>query len=171
MSSQHLRALAIAAAALSTSVFVTLPALAHGDAGHGDGHSQPYDAAKVQDTPFGRQGDPAKVTRSLIVEMTEMRFSPAAITVKQGETVRLNVRNKGQVLHELLLGTPEEFKRHAVDMRTMPGMVHAAPQMVHVQPGRNGEVVWQFTKAGEVAFACLLPGHYEAGMFGKVVVR
>ncbi|MBK1714935.1 cupredoxin domain-containing protein [Rubrivivax gelatinosus] len=170
MHPSHLRAPAVAAA-LCALAFFQLPALAHGDGAHGVEPAPAYDAAKVKDTPFGRQGDPKQVTRSLIVDMSEMRFAPAVINVKRGETVRLNVRNKGQVLHELVLGTPEDFKQHAAAMRAMPGMVHAAPQMVHVEPGHHGEIVWQFTQAGEIAFACLLPGHFEAGMVGKVVVR
>jgi len=45
------------------------------------------------------------------------------------------------------------------------------PGMAHVKPGATGEIVWQFTQAGEFQFACLIPGHFEAGMFGKVVVQ
>ena len=36
--------------------------------------------------------------------------------------------------------------------------------------GKQGEIIWQFTKAGEVKFACLYPGHYDAGMKGQVTV-
>lgn len=43
--------------------------------------------------------------------------------------------------------------------------------MAHVKPGAKGEIVWQFTQAGEYPFACLIPGHFEAGTIGKVVVK
>lgn len=153
-------------------------ALAHGDGHHAPStrtehaHPSSHAAESPANTAFGRAGDPAKVTRAIRVDMSDdMRFSPAVITVRRGETVRLDVVNKGQVLHELVLGTADELRAHAEAMRKSPGMEHDAPQMVHVKPGRQGEVVWQFTEAGEFDFACLLPGHFEAGMVGKVVVR
>jgi len=131
-----------------------------------------YDASKVEDTAFGREGDPAKTTRTIRVDMADtMRFTPPAITVKRGETVKLVATNKGQVLHELVLGTSDELKKHAELMKKFPGMEHDEPHMAHVKPGKSGAIVWQFTKAGEFQFACLIPGHFEAGMVGKVTVR
>ena len=154
-----------------------LAALAAGSAfGHGD-ESHPaekrhYDAAKVEDTAFGRDGDPARVTRTIKVDMADnMRFTPSRIAVKRGDTVRLVVHNGGQVLHELVLGTAEALEEHAALMKRFPEMEHADPNMAHVRPGKTGEIVWQFTKPGEFRFACLQPGHFEAGMVGKVVVK
>lgn len=142
---------------------------------HGDGHhakSHPFVAADAVETAFGRQGDPKKVSRTIVVDMTDnMRFTPSTLTVKRGDTVRLRVVNKGQLLHELVLGTPTEIKKHWEAMKKHPGMAHDEPSMVHVAPGKTGEVVWQFTQPGEFQFACLLPGHFEAGMTGTVVVR
>ncbi|OYW21187.1 MAG: oxidase [Burkholderiales bacterium 12-64-5] len=99
-----------------------------------------------------------------------MRFTPAQISVRQGETVRFVVKNSGAVKHELVFGTPEELKEHYAMMVKMPGMEHADDNMVTVAPGKTGEVVWRFTKAGKVDFACLQPGHYDAGMKGLVTV-
>jgi len=42
--------------------------------------------------------------------------------------------------------------------------------MAHVAPGKTGEIVWTFNRAGEFDFACLIPGHYDAGMVGKIKV-
>jgi len=85
--------------------------------------------------------------------------------------VKLVAKNKGQVLHELVLGTTEELQQHAKLMRKFPGMEHEEPHMMHVKPGSSGGIVWQFTEPGEFQFACLIPGHFEAGMVGKVMVR
>jgi uncharacterized cupredoxin-like copper-binding protein len=166
------RAFAATLTLLLTGVGIGAPARAHESGGHA-GHAAPSrDASKVADTAFGRPGDPRKVTRSITVSMSDaMRFSPSTLTVARGETVRLNVVNQGKVLHELVLGTAEDLRQHAEMMRRHPGMQHDEPQMVHVQPGRRGEIVWQFTQAGEFSFACLIPGHFEAGMVGRVVVR
>jgi uncharacterized cupredoxin-like copper-binding protein len=142
---------------------------------HGDAHmaNKPtYDASKVEERAFGREGDPRKVTRTIRLDMTDaFRFTPAGITVKRGETVKFVVANSGKVLHEMVLGTTEDLKEHAALMKKFPNMEHADANMAHVKPGAKGEIVWQFSKAGEFQFACLLPGHYEAGMVGKVVVK
>jgi len=65
----------------------------------------------------------------------------------------------------------EELKSHAAMMRKMPGMQHAESNMITLQPGQRGGIVWQFAEAGNVDFACTIPGHLEAGMVGKVVVQ
>ena len=100
-----------------------------------------------------------------------MSFTPADIALKRGETVRFVVHNSGQVLHEMVLGTPQALKAHAAMMKKFPEMEHADANMAHVKPGKTGEIVWQFTRPGEFQFACLQPGHFEAGMVGKVTVK
>jgi uncharacterized cupredoxin-like copper-binding protein len=158
------------AIALAASAFVSKSAFAHGD----EAHAAPrkFDASKVEPTDFGQEGNPKKVTRSIQVDMADsMRFTPANITVQRGETVKFVVRNGGKLLHEMVLGTKEAIQAHAELMKKFPEMEHADANMAHVMPGRAGEIVWQFTKPGEFQFACLQPGHYEAGMVGKVTVK
>ena len=158
----------IIASAIALSLAAT-GAFAHGDeyqAGkaekHGEGH---LDA-------IGKPGDPKKISRTIGMEMSDaMRFSPAKIKVKQGETIKFVMKNTGKVKHEMVIGSLAELKEHAEMMRKMPEMEHADPNMVSVDPAKTGELVWQFTKAGTFDFACLQPGHFEAGMVGKVVVR
>jgi uncharacterized cupredoxin-like copper-binding protein len=145
-------------------------AWAHGD--EGKPKAEKFDASRAEDTAFGRAGDPKKVTRTIAVAMADtMRFSPAEIVVKHGETVRFVASNKGKMLHEIVLGTPDDLKKHAELMRRFPEMEHEEPHMVHVKPGKRGDIVWHFTKSGEFQFACLIPGHFEAGMVGKVIVK
>ena len=142
--------------------------LAHGEKASAGKASRPISA---EETPFGREGDPKKASRTINVDMSDkMRFAPAALTVRQGETVRFRVRNSGQVLHEMVLGTMDELKKHAELMKKHPGMEHDEPYMAHVAPGKTGIMAWQFTKAGEFFYGCLVPGHFEAGMIGKVTV-
>ena len=156
-------ALAAALAALPVA------ALAHGDA-HAPGKAAA--AQPVVETAFGRTGDPKKATRTVRVDMSDaMRFTPGAIEVKRGETVRFVVRNSGKVLHEMVLGTMQDLKDHAELMKKHPGMEHDEPYMAHVAPGKAAEIVWQFTRAGEFHYGCLVPGHFEAGMVGKITVR
>ena len=129
--------------------------------GHGDGG----------ETAIGIPGVATKASRTITIEMSDnMRYTPSNIQVKQGETVRFVVKNVGQVKHELSLGTEKELLEHLEQMKKFPDMEHDEPGKVTLQPGKQGEIVWQFTKAGGVNFACLMPGHYEAGMKGTVQV-
>ena len=135
------------------------------------GHGKKGSHAQAE-TPFGRPADPRQAKRTVRVEMTDqMRFIPGDISVTRGEVVRFVPLNKGQVMHEMVLGTMDELRKHAEMMRKHPGMQHDEPHMVHVAPGKSGELAWQFTKAGEFFYACLIPGHFEAGMIGKVKVK
>ena len=99
-----------------------------------------------------------------------MRFVPASISVKAGEVVRFVVKNDGQLRHEMVIGSPAELKEHAALMEKYPQMEHAEPNQVTLAPGASGSFVWQFDKAGIVDFACLQPGHFEAGMMGQIKV-
>lgn len=120
----------------------------------------------------GQGGDAAKVTRTIAVEMDDnMRFTPGKIEVKAGETVRFFVVNKGKIKHEMVLGTAAEIDEHAQMMRKMPGMAHQDANQITLEPGKRGGIVWQFAKAGVVSYACLVPGHREAGMAGSIQVQ
>lgn len=131
---------------------------------HAGGHGE-------EPSAIGAPGNAASATRTVDVDMTDaMRFIPASVSVRQGETVRFRVRNSGRLKHELVLGTQEALKAHDDLMKKHPEMEHAEDNSVTVAPGATGEVVWQFTKAGTVDFACLQPGHYDAGMKGSVTV-
>ena len=120
---------------------------------------------------WGIAGDPKAATRIITLRMgDDMRFTPSHIQVHQGETVRLRAENKGKVMHEIVLGTKAELDQHAELMMKHPGMEHDEPYMAHVKPGQRGEIVWHFNRAGTFDFACLIAGHYQAGMTGKVTV-
>ena len=99
-----------------------------------------------------------------------MRYTPSDIQVKKGETIRFAVKNSGQVTHEMSLGTEKELLEHLEVMKKFPGMEHDEPGKLTLAPGKQGEIIWQFTKAGKVDFGCLQPGHYDAGMKGLVNV-
>jgi uncharacterized cupredoxin-like copper-binding protein len=128
--------------------------------------------ARSRDASFGREGDPRKVSRVIRIDMSDaMRYFPDQIRVKRGETVRFVVRNRGTAAHEMVLGTMDELKKHATIMSQSGSVDHEDANMAHVTPGSTGRLVWQFTKTGEFYYGCLIPGHFEAGMIGTVVVR
>ena len=123
------------------------------------------------DDAIGVPGKANQVSRTVAVDMTDtMRFIPGSIRVKQGETVRFRVKNSGQLKHEFVLGTDKDLKEHYQVMLQHPEMEHDEPNMITLAGGKTGEVIWRFTKSGKVDFACLQPGHYDAGMKGAVSV-
>ena len=149
--------------ALSSSI-----ALAHGDESH---EKKAYDPATVEQMDFGKAGDPKKISRTIKFEMSDqMRFTPDRIAVKQGDTIKFVVINHGKIMHEMVIGSMKELQEHAELMKKFPEMEHSAPHMAHVKPGNTEEIVWTFNKPGDFNFACLIAGHMEAGMIGKVTV-
>jgi len=152
------KVLALMTIALSSSAF------AGGNHAGGHGHDD-------EETAIGKPGVVARVNRSITIEMNDsMRYAPADVQVKQGETIRFVVKNVGKVKHELSLGTQQELLEHLEQMKKFPDMEHDEPNKITLAPGKQGEIIWQFTKAGTVNFACLMPGHYEAGMKGAIKV-
>jgi uncharacterized cupredoxin-like copper-binding protein len=123
----------------------------------------------------GEPGNPKRASRTITVTMTEedgkMLFKPSRIVVKRGEQIRFVLANAGHLTHEFMIATPEENKKHAALMMKYPDMEHDDPNGKTLKTKEKGELLWRFTKRGEFEFACLVPGHYEAGMYGKIVVK
>ncbi len=128
-------------------------------------------APKREQKPWGIAGTAKAVTRTVRVNMGDnMRFTPQLLQIKLGDTLALLVHNQGALLHEFVIGTAPELQAHAALMLKFPDMEHDEPYMAHVAPGKTGRVIWTFNRAGEFEFACLLPGHFSAGMKGRIVV-
>ena len=156
--------------ALAAAMGLAWPTAAHGPQGHGAA-SRSQAAVVKEQKPWGIAGDAAQARRTIEIRMDDnMRFTPSAIEVREGETVKLVVRNTGKVMHELVIGTREELNAHAEMMKKHPNMEHDEPYMAHVEPGKTGEIVWTFNRAGRFEFGCLIPGHFDAGMKGGITV-
>lgn len=142
-------------------------ALAHGD----EKDKAKKTAVKKEQKAWGIAGDARAVKRTITLAMTDnMRFTPDKIEVKEGDTIKLVMKNNGKVMHEMVIGTKKELEEHAALMVKFPGMEHDEPYMAHVGPGKTGEIIWTFNRAGNFDFACLIAGHYQAGMVGKITV-
>ncbi|WP_166268882.1 cupredoxin domain-containing protein [Marinobacter caseinilyticus] len=166
-------------AAIAMSVSMT--ALGAGSHGSGHGHG-------------AKSGEPAKFPeggRTITVEMHDNYYEPEAFDVKKGEIVRFMVENKGSLVHEFNIGTPAMHEAHQDEMMMMvehgviqggklnhkmmemdmgngKTMKHDDPNSVLLEPGESKEIVWKFTDKGDIEFACNVPGHYQAGMYGDV---
>jgi uncharacterized cupredoxin-like copper-binding protein len=157
----------IAASAALALVPVSWRALAHGD----QDRAKKTTAVKKEQKEWGVAGERKAAKRTIDVRMLDtMRFDPERIGVKLGETLRFRVQNTGKVMHEFVIGTKKENEAHAALMVKFPTMEHDEPYMAHVAPGKTGEIVWTFNRAGEFQFACLIAGHYQSGMVGAIEV-
>lgn len=157
-------------------------ALASGSHGHDknamegmmdrSGHKHEDEHSDEHNDMAGQPGNPKNVSRTIEISMNDtMRFTPDHASIKAGDTVRFEVKNNGKLNHEMVIGTMDELKEHAEMMRKMPTMKHAEPNMLSLAPGKQGEIVWEFDKPGIVDFACLIPGHMEAGMKGEIKIQ
>ncbi len=154
----------IALAALLVTVTPIVAASAPGEPGH-----------THQTFTAGEPGNPKRPARVLQIIMKEedgkMLFIPDRVEVKKGEQIRFVLRNNGELAHEFMLASREENDKHAELMKKYPDMEHDDPNGKTLQPKKSTDLVWKFSKAGEFEFACLIPGHREAGMHGKVIVK
>ena len=142
-------------------------ALAHGD----EKDKAKKTAVKKEQKAWGIAGDARAVKRTITLAMTDnMRFTPDKIEVNESDTIKLVMQNTGKVMHEMVIGTKKELEEHAALMVKFPGMEHDEPYMAHIAPGKTGTIIWTFNRAGDFDFACLIAGHYQAGMVGKITV-
>ncbi len=138
---------------------------------HGDEQVKKPAVVKKEQKDWGIVGDAKAVKQTITLSMSDtMRFTPDKIEVKQGDTVKIMLKNTGAVMHELVIGTKKELDEHAALMVKFPKMEHEEPYMAHVAPGKTSEIIWTFNKPGDFDFACLIAGHYQAGMVGKIKV-
>lgn len=161
----------IAALLLGAAVLAS-PAWGQSKQGHaGHGHAD----HKHETFAAGEPGDPKKPAKIIQVSMTEadgkMLFAPERLEVRKGDQIKFVLRNNGELEHEFVLGTPAENIAHAEEMKKNPQMPHDEPNGKLLKPKTAGELFWRFTNAGEFEYACLIPGHREAGMIGIVVVK
>ena len=146
--------------------FATSPALAH--------DNEHVLAPGPYETELGVPGDASDVISTVRVRMLEtaegrMAFDPAVFAARRGETKRIVVENAGASAHEFILGTYRALTEHSTMMRDMPEMRHDDPNALWLQPGASGEIIWKFGVSDRIEFACLVPGHFEAGMRGRVL--
>ena len=160
--------LIVSLAILMTAGLTSTVLNAHGEETH-DGELVEYDPT---DKEFGMYRSDMKPDHTIKVEMADtMRFTPSEIRVKKGDVILFEHANAGKLMHEFVLGTQETLDEHAEMMKKFPGMEHEEPYMKHVAPGKSGKMLWKFSEAGTFSFGCLIPGHYDAGMKGIVIVE
>lgn len=148
--------------------------------------SLPILASEAKTFAFGEPAPASKATRTVEVILKDIAFEPAGLEVKAGETVRFILTNQGKLPHEFNLGDAAMHAAHQQQMLAMAGMSmnhegmnhgamgghgHDGGNTVLVQPGQRAELTWTFRKSAPIEFACNVPGHYQAGMVGKLTIE
>ncbi|MFW8635668.1 cupredoxin domain-containing protein [Cribrihabitans pelagius] len=126
--------------------------------------------------PAGLPASPEHAARTVEITMLEtggggMIFEPAELAFRKGETVLLKAVNGGEMVHELVLDTKARNAMHGEMMKKGMEGSHASANAITLAPGETGGIAWTFSNAGTFEFACLIPGHYEAGMSGTIAVE
>lgn len=153
--------------ALSLFVSTFLATAANAAGSHSGGHED--------EIAIGKPGKASAISRTVAIVMKEddegrMLFEPQQLAVQKGETLRLQFSNEGETDHEFVMDRHDTLMDHKQMMAKFPEMEHDDPNAIRLAPGAKGEIIWTFTNAGDFRFACLIPGHYEAGMHGKLEV-
>jgi uncharacterized cupredoxin-like copper-binding protein len=146
-------------AALAITGFASA-AFAHGDEKH-------FSAGEP-----GKAGEKSRTVEVVMKEGDgEMSFTPNYVEVKRGEQIHFILKNQGELKHEFMLASVKENAEHGKLMEKFPEMEHDDPNGKTLEAGKSAEILWKFTKAGTFEFACLIPGHHQAGMHGLVIVK
>lgn len=162
---------------LAASALVSAPAIAAGS--HGGG------------ADIGKPGKATSGTETVVIKMYDNYYEPESLLVKEGQTIRFVIQNKGTLVHEFNIATAAMHKAHAPEMMMMvehgvlePDKIngaaakkmqkdmghgmHDAPNSALLEPGKSAEIVWTFPAHAELEFACNVPGHYDSGMVGQI---
>jgi uncharacterized cupredoxin-like copper-binding protein len=155
---------------------------------HDGGHDHGHDMAAI-----GKPGEASEASRTIEVTMYDNYYEPERISVEKGETVRFVVSNEGVLVHEFSIGTAAMHAAHQKEMQMMVEhgvlepdninesrmkmdmgdghtMEHDDPNSVLLEPGETASLVWTFTQASDLEFACNVPGHYASGMVGPIQI-
>jgi uncharacterized cupredoxin-like copper-binding protein len=153
------------AATLSATVVLAAPALDHSSTS----------ARHQAGADFGAPGNAAAVDRIIPIKVGDLSFDVLVLTVNAGETVRFVVTNDGAADHEFTLGDAATQKAHRQAIAEMTSMggghaQHGEANALFLKRGETKELVWRFGQVGRIEFACDVPGHFEAGMRGIVII-
>ncbi len=143
---------------------------------------------------IGHMGKLEEVDRTIAVKMYDNYYEPKSFNIKKGETIKFEVENVGELVHEFNIANAMMHKKHQPEMLKMveneilladsvdkekmkkmakidKSMGHSHSNSVLLVPSEKGSIIWKFDNAVNIEIACNVPGHYDVGMIAKVTLN
>jgi uncharacterized cupredoxin-like copper-binding protein len=143
---------------------------------------------------IGSKGSVNEVSRVIKVVMYDNYYEPSSFQINAGETIKFEVENAGELVHEFNIANKMMHIKHQPEMEKMveneilfadsidkdkmkkmakmdKSMGHSHSNSVLLEPKQKGDIIWKFDNAVNIEVACNVPGHYQAGMIAKVNIK
>ena len=143
---------------------------------------------------IGSKGNENEISRIIKVIMYDNYYEPSSFQINAGETIKFEVENAGDLVHEFNIANKMMHMKHQPEMEKMfdnqilfsdyidkekmkkmakmdKSMGHSHSNSVLLEPKQKGDIIWKFDNAVDVEVACNIPGHYQAGMIAEVNIK
>ena len=143
---------------------------------------------------IGSKGNVSDISRVIKVIMYDNYYEPSSFQINAGETIKFEVENAGDLVHEFNIANKMMHMKHQPEMEKMveneilfadsidkdkmkkmakmdKSMGHSHSNSVLLEPKQKGDIIWKFDNAVNIEVACNVPGHYQAGMIAKVNIK
>jgi len=143
---------------------------------------------------IGSKGNVNDISRVIKVIMYDNYYEPSSFQINAGETIKFEVENAGELVHEFNIANKMMHMKHQPEMEKMveneilfadtidkdkmkkmakmdKSMGHSHSNSVLLEPKQKGDIIWKFDNAVNIEVACNVPGHYQAGMIAKVNIK
>ena len=143
---------------------------------------------------IGHKGEEGEVSRVIKVIMYDNYYEPSSFKIRAGETIKFEVENVGELVHEFNIANKMMHMKHQPEMAKMveneillgdsidkekmkkmakidKAMGHSHSNSVLLEPKQKGNIIWKFENAANIEIACNVPGHYQAGMIANVDIN
>ena len=143
---------------------------------------------------IGSLGKESEISRVIKVIMYDNYYEPSTFQIKKGETIKFEVVNAGELVHEFNIANKMMHIKHQPEMtkmveneilladsidkdkmkklaKTDKSMGHSHSNSVLLEPKQKGNIIWKFDNAINIEIACNVPGHYQTGMIAKVDIK
>ena len=147
-----------------------------------------------KDMKIGSKGNLNDVNRVVKVVMYDNYYEPSSFKIKAGETIKFELVNAGELVHEFNIANKMMHMKHQPQMEKMveneilfadsidknkmkkmakidKSMGHSHSNSVLLEPKQKGDIIWKFDNAVNIEIACNVPGHYQVGMMAKVDIN
>ena len=147
-----------------------------------------------KDMKIGSKGNLNEVNRIVKVVIYDNYYEPSSFKIKAGETIKFELVNAGELVHEFNIANKMMHMKHQPEMEKMveseilfadsidknkmkkmakinKSMGHSHSNSVLLEPKQKGYIIWKFDNAINIEVACNIPGHYQVGMIAKVDIN